>query len=389
MAQKKRKYPKLPSGFGSIRKLSGNRRNPYCVQATSQGLDINGCPIRPKPLCYVDSWYKGFAILTAYNAGTYTPGMENHIDIGSDPVEAAESMSELVRSMLNNYALITQRITGDGPEQKKTFEEVYNEYFIDKFEKSGKQYSDSAVKAATSAFKNVKPLHDKLISGLRYADLQKVIDDCPLKHASLELMVTLIKQVFAYAELMEYIDKDYSKRVSIRKPDDDEHGVPFSIDEIRQLWADKSDPTAEILLIMIFSGHRISEYDVAKISVKEAYFEGGVKTETSKNRIVPMHSAIIPLVKRRLRRNKQLIVSQGKLRKDIKEYCSAHGMTFHTPHDTRHTFAMLCDKYDVKENDKKRMLGHAFNDVTNSVYGHRSLEDLRTEIEKIKVSDFL
>lgn len=389
MPQKKRKYPKLPSGFGSIRKLSGNRRNPYCVQPTSQGLDINGCPIRPKPLCYVDSWYKGFAVLTAYNAGTYTPGMENHINIGSDPKDAAESMSELVRGMLNNYALITQRITGNEAEIKKTFAEVYREYYADKFEKSGKQYSDSTVRATKSAFKNVKPLHDKSISDLRYADLQKVVDDCPLKHASLEFMVTLIKQVFAYAELMEYIDKDYSKRVTIRKTDDDEHGVPFSIDEIRQLWKDKDDPTAEMLLIMIFSGHRISEYDVAEINVKEAYFEGGVKTETSKNRIVPMHSAIIPLVKKRLRKARKLIGSQGKLRKDIKAYCSFHGMISHTPHDTRHTFAMLCDKYNVKENDKKRMLGHAFNDVTNSVYGHRSLEDLRIEIEKIKVSDFL
>ena len=202
-------------------------------------------------------------------------------------------------------------------------------------------------------------------------------------------MVTLIKQVFNYAELMEYIDKDYSKRVSIRKPDDDEHGVPFSVDDIKQLWKDKDDPTAEMLLIMIFSGHRVSEYGVAKINVKEAYFEGGVKTKTSKSRIVPMHSAIIPLVKKRMRRNKKLIGSKEKLRKDIREYCAAHGMAFHTPHDARHTFAMLCDKYNVNENDKKRMLGHAFDDVTNAVYGHRELEDLRMEIEKINVSDFL
>ena len=389
MAQKKKKYPKLPAGFGSIRRLPGNRRNPYCVQPTSQGLDINGCPIRPKALCYVDSWYKGFAVLTAYNAGTYTPGMENHIDIGTEPKEEAESMSELIRGMLNNYALITQRITGEEAEVKKTFAEVYQEYFIDKFEKSQKQYSASTIRSTKAAFKNVSRLHDRLIADLRYADLQKVIDDCPLKHASLELMVTLIKQVFNYAELMEYIDKDYSKRVSIRKPDDDEHGVPFSVDDIKQLWKDKDDPTAEMLLIMIFSGHRVSEYGVAKINVKEAYFEGGVKTKTSKSRIVPMHSAIIPLVKKRMRRNKKLIGSKEKLRKDIREYCAAHGMAFHTPHDARHTFAMLCDKYNVNENDKKRMLGHAFDDVTNAVYGHRELEDLRMEIEKINVSDFL
>lgn len=32
------------------------------------------------------------------------------------------------------------------------------------------------------------------------------------------------------------------------------------------------------------------------------------------------------------------------------------------------------------------MLGHSFGaDITNSVYGHRSIEDLRKEIEKIKI----
>ena len=58
----------------------------------------------------------------------------------------------------------------------------------------------------------------------------------------------------------------------------------------------------------------------------------------------------------------------------------------HTPHDCRHTFSALCEKYGVRENDRKRMLGHSFgNDVTNAVYGHRTLEELRAEIEKIKV----
>ena len=60
----------------------------------------------------------------------------------------------------------------------------------------------------------------------------------------------------------------------------------------------------------------------------------------------------------------------------------------HTPHDCRHTFSMLCEKYGVRENDRKRMLGHSFgNDVTNAVYGHRELEDLVKEIEKIPGRD--
>lgn len=47
---------------------------------------------------------------------------------------------------------------------------------------------------------------------------------------------------------------------------------------------------------------------------------------------------------------------------------------------------MLCERYGVRENDRKRMIGHAFkDDVTNAVYGHRTVEDLRAEIEKIQI----
>jgi hypothetical protein len=42
----------------------------------------------------------------------------------------------------------------------------------------------------------------------------------------------------------------------------------------------------------------------------------------------------------------------------------------------------------VSEADRKRMMGHSFgSDVTNGVYGHRTLEDLREELEKIPSPD--
>lgn len=68
------------------------------------------------------------------------------------------------------------------------------------------------------------------------------------------------------------------------------------------------------------------------------------------------------------------------------ETLDALGIEKHTPHDCRHTFSMLCEKYGVNENDRKRMLGHSFgSDITNGIYGHRNLEELRNEIEKIEV----
>ena len=48
----------------------------------------------------------------------------------------------------------------------------------------------------------------------------------------------------------------------------------------------------------------------------------------------------------------------------------------------------LLEKYGVNENDRKRMLGHSFGaDITNAIYGHRTVDDLRREIEKIKLPE--
>ena len=49
-------------------------------------------------------------------------------------------------------------------------------------------------------------------------------------------------------------------------------------------------------------------------------------------------------------------------------------------------FDRLCEKYGVSDADRKRMMGHSFGaDITNGVYGHRTLEELREQIEKIRV----
>ncbi len=76
------------------------------------------------------------------------------------------------------------------------------------------------------------------------------------------------------------------------------------------------------------------------------------------------------------------------LREDMYISLEAIGIPKHTPHDCRHTFSRLCEKFKVEDNDRKRMLGHSFgSDITNRIYGHRTLEDLRVEIEKIKICD--
>ena len=60
-----------------------------------------------------------------------------------------------------------------------------------------------------------------------------------------------------------------------------------------------------------------------------------------------------------------------------------HGQN-HTPHDTRHTVATLLDNAGANENAKRRILGHAGGDVTDRVYTHKSLRQLRKCIELLQ-----
>lgn len=380
MARRK-KYPKLPNGYGSIKYLGKGRRNPYGVYPPCKEFTPDGVPVTQKALCYVDDWMKGFAVLTAYKAGTYAPGMESGLDLSPCKEQGTNAV---IDKILADYS----RIKG-GPEvaRKKTFAEVYEGFYKSKFdEDKSRTYSESSKRSCKAAFKNCAALHDMAFADIKYPDLQAVVDGCDLKHASLELIVSLFRQMYQYGIVYELVDKDYSAAVKIKVQDDDEHGEPFTDKDLEILWQNKKDPTVEMILIMCYSGYRIAAYKSIEVNFDNMYFRGGVKTAAGKNRIVPIHSAIIPLVGRRMDRDGRLMGREISFRQSMYDALDRIGIKKHTPHDCRHTFSSLCEKYGVAENDRKRMLGHSFgNDITNGIYGHRTVVDLRAEIEKIQV----
>lgn len=376
---RKKKHPNLPNGYGSIRKLSGNRRNPYAVHPPVTEFAPDGKPITHKALCYVSDWYVGFAVLTAYKAGTYTPGMEKDLVVSQD-LSAAE-MTDFVNKVLADYTTMTRQ-----PEENETmtFEELYEKFYDWKY--NGKrQYSYQSKASTGSAFKNCKALHKIKIDEITCEQMQEVIDSCPLKHASLENILSLMKQMYHYAIGQFLIDKDPTMLLKINSEDDDEHGVPFSVSDLEKLWDHEKDDVAQVLLILCYSGYRIMELQNIKIDLNKMYFEGGLKTTASKERIVPIHSAIQHIVKKRMEKYGSILPgSYSKFRSSLVSYLPSLDLDAdHTSHDCRHTFSKLCEKYKVNENDRMRMLGHKFKNVTNDVYGHRDLEDLRKEIEKI------
>ncbi len=384
--KKRKKYPRLPAGFGSIRYLGSGRRNCYAVHPPAT-IDALGHVNRPAAICYVDDWIKGFTVLTAYKAGTYTPGMEKSMEVSN-----TGDLDILAQRIIADYSTI-KGVEEKHPEIKElTFAEVYERFYKWKFEDDkSRTYSKATKTSYNAAYKNCFTLHDRKFNSLCYNDLQGVVNSCELKHASLELIVVLFKQLYKYAIIHEICEDDKSKYVTVNRIEDDENGRPFSDKELEILWKNRNDDNAAMILIMCYSGFRISEYKTLSVNLKEKYFKGGMKTESGKNRIVPIHDSVFGFVQDRMDR-------YGCLLPCSVSYFRTHhfaptlerlGITStpkHTPHDARHTFSMLCERYSVRENDRKRMLGHAFqDDITNAVYGHRSVDDLRPEIQKIQV----
>ena len=381
---KRKKYPKLPNSFGSIRYLGKGRRNCYAVHPPAT-IDATGKVIRPPAICYVDDYLKGFSVLTAYKAGTYKPGMEKELEIA--PTTDADALISRILSDYNTFKGTEEK----HPETHKlTFSEVYEQFYAWKFP-DGTKASYSSMESYRTAYSNCKTLYNHTFEDLKAPGLQDVIDKCTLKKQSKAIILTLFKQMYKYAIYSEIVSENKALYVKVNANDDVEHGTPFSNQELKILWSNAGDPEVQLILIMCYSGWRIGEVSKLSINLEEKYYQGGIKTKAGKDRIVPIHPAIYSFVRSKVKSQGKLLMYTQKHHRDKLFYPTLErlkitGNPKHTPHDCRHTFSTLCEKYGVRENDRKRMLGHSFgNDVTNAVYGHRTLEDLREEIEKIKV----
>ena len=113
------------------------------------------------------------------------------------------------------------------------------------------------------------------------------------------------------------------------------------------MWGRREDPVVRMVLVMCYTGFRISAFEdpgfETHLNDELPYFEGGVKTESGRNRIVPVHSAILEFVREM---NGQYLCgkSASQFRRDMKAKMveigiDAEGMAesrYHTPHSCRH-----------------------------------------------------
>lgn len=335
---------KNPNGYGTIKKLSGHRRRPFVFVVTEEGKQkVKGYfPTKLEALAFQVDWNRSH---------------DRH------------RLSKIT------FAELYLR-----------WEPKHVEYF---------RVSESTVKGYESAYKHCSSLYDRAVEDIRYKDLQAVIDTMHgLSYASKKKVRNLLSLLFAYARKMEYTSRDFSGLIHIgrNKPVNPHHAI--SRRKINQLWRlVDSTPDVDLVLILIYTGLRNGELRAllkSDINRKQKYLRVTKSKTAAGIRIVPIHHLIWPLIERRLlSAGPYLINVDGKpydysrfsrtFRKVMK---LVHGEK-HKPHDTRHTCATLLDGAEVNDNARRMILGHARQGVTNRVYTHKTLRQLRKAIETL------
>lgn len=347
-----RKMLRNPNKYGTIVNLGKNRRRPFMVKVNPR-LNSKG--------------YYDYNILGYFE-------------------DRAEAMIALADYNKNPCDLNRRDLT---------FSDMFQAFYHDKYERSKKIYSESSKVNAKFAFKSASILHDRKFIEIRHSDLQGVIDDCPLSHASLEHIMNLFKQIYKFALRESFVEKNAAEFIRINIPDDDEHGIRFDEEDLLRLWNNTEKEQVKLILVYIYTGWRATELlELPKenIDIVNMTMTGGKKTAAGKNRIVPIHSKIKPFVVEMYNYYDHYVLSGRDVpvnpltfRKLFNASLKASGITKkYTPHDCRHTFESKLDDAGVPQVIKDRLMGHASKSLGEKIYTHKTIEQLRNAVESIE-----
>lgn len=273
---------------------------------------------------------------------------------------------------------------------KMTLKEIF-EHWLKEQEK--RNISHSAIRNHYMVYNRLGKLGDMPINKIKTNHLQKWMNEIDLKPRSKGKLKSTLSMVFDYATQNDIVNKNYAKFIKIEEKVE-KTGSIFTDEEIKTLWQRSDEPIARLLLILIYTGFRIGELlDMERedIHLDEQYMVGGTKTEAGKNRRVPIHNDILPLVKKQLGDNRWLVqntrgnpIPYANLSIRFNKYMEELGME-HRFHDTRKTAVSLMHSAGIPMETIKIIVGHAGYDVTERVYLYKNIPELVKTINRIKI----
>ena len=300
-----------------------------------------------------------------------------------------------------------------------TFSELYERWITDRIKnKSSMWYR------VKGAYKYCSMLYDKKFKDLTILDMKKCINEGTtlvtrgkykgeIRNTSPEIKQTIkyiFNHMYAYAMEARIVDHNYAKDFSLDKSvfeqQESEHKPKkaFTDEEINKLWkCMEFVPFADMIIFGCYSGWRPGELIILKVEdvdLEKECIVGGIKTVNGKKRTVPIHPLVKDIVTRYYNEAKEVgseylfnDVTKAKgigLSRD--QYLSRFNKVMeilkfdkeYTPHCTRHTFITKAKSVGMNEYILKRIVGHQIKDLTERVYTHRTLDDLKQEMLKIK-----
>lgn len=340
---------KRANGTGSITKLTGNRRNPWRVRV---------------------------AIKNAM-------GRFYRVDLGCFKTKK-EAVEALAKYQTNPRDLSLDKLT---------FKDVFNKWTTYEFP----LLTTTRQAVYDRIFARCSSLHDKRFRELRHTDFSGILDENTYS-IGVEIK-NLFSKVSKFAMKNDLIEKDYSQFLEYRKKHEPKREKQiFTSEEIEKLWNNiYKYEEIDTTLIMIYSGLRIGEIMNIKkenIDLEKGIIKGaGIKTDAGKKRVVPIHSKIYKLILNRYKfaENEYLFDFPGEskgskqmhYRRALFKIVDELKLQYHSAHDCRHTFATLLNNADANSTAIKNIIGHSNFDLTEQVYTHKSIEELKKAIEKI------
>ena len=324
-----------PNSYGSISKLSGARRKPWIVRITTEitfDEETKKYNQVRKSLGYYATRQEAIKALADYNDDPYD------LDLRSVTLAQIYELTE------------------------PTFTE-------------GRRHNYMA------AYKYLEPIKDKPIREIKAAQMQRCIDSCMTTQQG--EIKTLLHKIYDYALRNEIVEKNPSKYLTSNTVPTQKKREILTLDEISEI-ADIDTWWSKILMMLLYSGMRTKEL----LEIQPEWIDIGnacIDIKKAKNRPslrkIPIHSHVVPIWE------------------DYKDFgCNLYGYTHdglnkafklqcgHTAHDCRHTFTTYMHKAKCDPLILQLLLGHRPSSITERVYTHIGLEELRESLEILDYS---
>ena len=282
--------------------------------------------------------------------------------------------------------------------EKITFEELYDKLI----ERHAKRVSKSTMGCYVSAHKHFSEIYSLPFSDLNTEDWQLCIDDCPngiRTKQNMKALGTLMYKLAAELRVFGVNTETNFASLVWLPTDDSESRQPFTLEELGKIKAGASAGIryADWILAMCYTGFRPSEFLALKKDAFDAdrwTLRGGAKTEAGKNRIVPVHPLIRPIIAKQMFASGEYLFSVHKDKPttldNFRQACfypalEALGIQTvpkprekpeRTPYSTRHTFATLMKSVKGSDKDKAALMGHTSFEMTLH-YQHEDYDSLK------------